>query len=47
MIETSEILLIVSFLVTVGAGVLGALIPAVKMTMTSPVQDLKEVAPFS
>ena len=47
MIETSEILLIVSFLATVGAGVLGALIPAVRMTMTSPVQDLKEVAPFS
>jgi hypothetical protein len=47
MIETSEILLTVSFLATVGAGVLGAFIPAVKMTLTSPVQDLKEVAPFS
>ena len=47
LIETSEILLIVSFLATIGAGVLGALIPAVKMTLTSPVQDLKEAAPFS
>jgi len=47
MIETSEILLIVSFLTTVGAGVLGSLIPAIRMTLTSPVQDLKEVAPFS
>jgi putative ABC transport system permease protein len=47
MIETSEMLLVVSFFATVGAGVLGALIPAVKMTLTSPVQDLKEVAPFS
>jgi len=46
-IETSEMLLIVSFFATVGAGVLGALMPAVKMTLTSPVQDLKEVAPFS
>lgn len=47
MIETSEMLLVVSFLVTVAAGVLGALAPAVRMILTSPVQDLKEVAPFS
>ena len=47
LIETSEILLTISFLATVGAGVLGAMIPAIKMTLTSPVQDLKEVAPFS
>jgi hypothetical protein len=46
-IESSEMLLFTSFLVTLAAGVLGALIPAIRMTFTSPVQDLKEVAPFS
>lgn len=46
-IESSEVLLVLSFLATLGAGVLGALIPALRMTYTSPVQDLKEVAPFS
>ncbi len=46
-IESSEVLLILAFLATMAAGVLGALIPAVRMTFTSPVQDLKEVAPFS
>ncbi len=46
-IESSEVLLLTSFLVTLVAGVLGALIPAIRMTFTSPVQDLKEVAPFS
>jgi len=46
-IESSETLLFLSFLVTMVAGVLGALMPAIRMTFTSPVQDLKEVAPFS
>lgn len=46
-IESSEVLLVTSFLATLAAGVLGALIPAIRMTFTSPVQDLKEVAPFS
>ena len=46
-IESSEILLLTAFMVTLAAGVIGALIPAARMTYTSPVQDLKEVAPFS
>ena len=46
-IETSEMLLVISFLATVGAGVLGALIPSLRMTFTSPVQDLREGEPFS
>jgi hypothetical protein len=46
-IKSSEMLLVTAFLVTLAAGVLGALIPALRMTFTSPVHDLKEVAPFS
>lgn len=46
-IKSSEVLLVMGFFVTLGAGVLGALIPALRMTFTSPVHDLKEVAPFS
>jgi ABC-type antimicrobial peptide transport system permease subunit len=46
-IKVSESLLLLSFIVTVGAGVAGALFPALKMTLSSPVEDLKEVAPFS
>jgi putative ABC transport system permease protein len=46
-IESSEVLLLMAFMATLAAGVLGALIPALRMTYTSPVQDLKEVAPFS
>ncbi len=46
-IKASESLLLLSFIVTMGAGVAGALVPAVKMTLSSPVEDLKEVAPFS
>jgi ABC-type antimicrobial peptide transport system permease subunit len=46
-IKSSEVLLVSAFGVTLLSGVLGALIPAVRMTFTSPVQDLKEVAPFS
>ena len=45
-IEVEEVLLLVSYLVTVVAGVLGAVIPAARMTLSSPVQDLKEVVPF-
>ena len=46
-LETSEMLLVISFLATLAAGVLGALIPAARMTFTSPVSDLKEVTSFS
>jgi hypothetical protein len=46
-IKASESLLILSFIVTVGAGVAGALVPSLRMTLSSPVEDLKEVAPFS
>jgi hypothetical protein len=46
-IKASESLLFLSFLVTVGAGVAGALIPTVKMTFSSPVEDLREVTPLS
>jgi hypothetical protein len=46
-IKASESLLLLSFIVTVGAGVAGALIPSLKMTLSSPVEDLKEVTPFS
>jgi ABC-type antimicrobial peptide transport system permease subunit len=45
-IEMDEPLLLISYAVTVGAGVLGALIPAVRMTLSSPVKDLREVIPF-
>lgn len=42
-IETSELLLVTAFLVTVAAGVVGATIPAARMTLTSPVEDLRVV----
>lgn len=45
-IEIDELLLLISYAVTVGAGVLGSLIPAVRMTLSSPVKDLREVIPF-
>ncbi len=45
-IEVEELLLLTAFAVTVAAGVLGAVVPAVKMTLSPPVQDLKEVVPF-
>ena len=47
MVEMNETLLLMSFLATVAAGVLGAVLPALRMTMTSPVKDLKEVTPSS
>ena len=43
-LEIDEWLLAASLVATVGAGVLGALPPAVRMTTTSPVEDLKEVS---
>ena len=45
-IEVEEVLLLTSYVVTVAAGVLGAALPAARMTLSSPVQDLKEVGPF-
>jgi len=42
-IETSEMLLVSAFLVTLAAGVVGAVLPALRMTLTSPVQDLRVV----
>lgn len=42
-IETSELLLVAAFLVTVVAGVAGAMLPAARMTLTSPVEDLRVV----
>lgn len=46
MIEIDELLLLTSFAATVVAGVLGSIAPAVKMTLTSPAQDLQEAVPF-
>lgn len=45
-IDVEEVMLITSFAVTVAAGVLGAVIPAVRMTVSTPVKDLREVGPF-
>lgn len=47
LIKASATLLLISYLATVAAGAVGALIPSVRMTFSSPVEDLKEVAPFS
>jgi hypothetical protein len=41
-VKASESLLLVSFASTLGASLVGALGPALKMTLTSPVDDLKE-----
>ncbi|MCU0853253.1 MAG: ABC transporter permease [Thermoplasmata archaeon] len=41
-VHASEWILALSFLATVGAGCVGALFPALRMTLTSPVHDLKE-----
>lgn len=46
-IKASVPLMVLSFAVTVLAGMVGALLPAVKMTLTKPVDDLKEVTPFA
>lgn len=45
--RADEALIIVAFLATLAAGILGALLPAFRMTMSSPVSDLKEVGPSS
>lgn len=45
-VEVDEMLLLVSYLVAVAAGMAGSLLPAAKMTMTSPAQDLREGSPF-
>lgn len=42
-IRASEELLLYSFLATVGAAVAGAVLPALRMTLSKPVDDLKEV----
>lgn len=42
-IRASEELLIYAYIVTVGAAVAGALLPALRMTLSKPVDDLKEV----
>ncbi len=44
LIRASETLLLISFAATFAAGVVGSLIPALKMTWSSPVEDLKEVS---
>ena len=44
-IEVEESLLVVSYAVTVAAGVLGAVLPAARMTRSSPVEDLREGLP--
>ena len=46
-IKASASLLVLSYVATVAAGVAGAAIPAAKMTLSSPVSDLKEVTPSS
>jgi len=42
-VKASGSVILISFVATAGAGLVGALGPAVKMTLTSPVDDLKEV----
>lgn len=46
-VKVSELLLAKAFAATVAAGLLGAVIPAVRMTSSSAVQDMKEVTPSS
>lgn len=41
-VKASERLLLYAFVVTVGAAVVGALLPALRMTLSRPVEDLKE-----
>lgn len=42
-IEIEELVLVLSFCVTVAAGIVGTMLPALRMTVSSPVSDLKEV----
>jgi hypothetical protein len=39
-----ESLLVMSYLITLAAGFVGALVPALRMAMTRPVNDLKEAS---
>ena len=41
-VRADEIVLAVAFLATLGAGIVGALLPSIRMTFTTPVHDLKE-----
>ena len=41
-VEIEEVVLLLSFCVTVAAGIAGTLLPALRMTVSSPVSDLKE-----
>ena len=43
-IDVQESLLLLSYIVTVVAGVCGSLIPAMRMLMSSPAKDIREVA---
>lgn len=45
-IEIEETLLVTAFGVTIVAGLVGTMIPAIRSTFTSPVEDLKEVRRF-
>ena len=45
-IETEESLLVIAFCVTLAAGLVGTVIPALRSTRTSPMEDLKEVRRF-
>jgi len=45
-IEIEEVLLVVAYGATVAAGLAGTMIPAIRSTYSSPVQDLKEVGRF-
>ncbi len=45
-VEIEEMLLVVSFAVTVSAAVLGSVLPAVRMSLSTPVSDLREGIPF-
>jgi ABC-type antimicrobial peptide transport system permease subunit len=45
-IEVEESLLVIAFVVTVVAGLVGTMIPAIRSTYTSPVEDLKDVRRF-
>lgn len=47
LMEIEESLLILSFAAAVGAGLMGGLLPALRMSYSSPVEDMKEVARFS
>jgi len=47
LMEVEESLLVLSFAAAVSAGLAGGLLPALRMSYSSPVEDLREVARFS